>query len=117
MNKQATLAALLTIGLATPAWAAQQAKWCLKSTIVFAHTVGATIPERLATFDIYLADVVVNKVTGNVTLAWPPRRLTENVDGNFLPNLSPDGKKIVFDSNRIRLLQGEPLHSTDLFLM
>lgn len=43
-----------------------------------------------------------------------PRRLTDNDAGDFLPALSPDGKKIVFDSNRT---QGESLYTSDLFLM
>ena len=45
-----------------------------------------------------------------------PRRLTENMVGDFLPALSPDGKKIVFDSNRLRL-PTEPVNTSDLFLM
>jgi len=44
------------------------------------------------------------------------RRLTENVVGDFFPALSPDGKKIVFDSTRLRLLN-EPRNTSDLFLM
>src|SRR5262249_43881309 len=44
------------------------------------------------------------------------RRLTENVVGDFLPALSPDGKKIVFDSAR-RRLPTEPRNTSDLFLM
>lgn len=45
-----------------------------------------------------------------------PRRLTENTDADGLPKLSPDGKRIVFDSNRARAA-GEPLNTSDLFLM
>jgi TolB protein len=44
------------------------------------------------------------------------RRLTENADGDGFAVLSPDGKKIVFDSNRNRA-EGEPLNTSDLFLM
>jgi TolB protein len=44
------------------------------------------------------------------------RRLTENMVGDALPALSPDGKKIVFDSNRLRL-PTEPGNTSDLFLM
>jgi Tol biopolymer transport system component len=43
-------------------------------------------------------------------------RLTENMVGDFMPSLSPDGKKIVFDSTRLRLLN-EPRNTSDLFLM
>jgi Tol biopolymer transport system component len=44
------------------------------------------------------------------------RRLTENMVGDFFAGLSPDGKKIVFDSNRLRL-PTEPRNTSDLFLM
>jgi TolB protein len=44
------------------------------------------------------------------------RRLTENTVGDFMPSLSPDGKKIVFDSTRLRL-PTEPRNTSDLFLM
>jgi len=44
------------------------------------------------------------------------RRLTENMVGDFFPALSPDGKKIVFDSTRLRL-PTEPRNTSDLFLM
>lgn len=46
-----------------------------------------------------------------------PRRLTENTGGgNSHAAVSPDGKKIVFDSNRLRT-DVEPLLTADLFLM
>ena len=44
-----------------------------------------------------------------------PRRLTENDAGDGFPALSPDGKKIVFDSNRD--VPGLPLNVSDLFVM
>jgi TolB protein len=45
-----------------------------------------------------------------------PRRLTANTDGDGFAALSPDGKKIVFDSNRLRAAS-EPFNTSDLFLM
>ena len=45
-----------------------------------------------------------------------PRRLTENTVADAFANLSPDGKKIVFDSNRNRVAS-EPVNSSDLFVM
>lgn len=45
-----------------------------------------------------------------------PRRLTANTYADGFPALSPDGKKIVFDSNRLRA-DGEPLNTSDLFVM
>ena len=44
------------------------------------------------------------------------RRLTENVDGDGFAGLSPDGKKIVFNSNRLRTAN-DPLNTADLFVM
>jgi TolB protein len=42
-----------------------------------------------------------------------PRRLTDNTAGDGFPNLSPDGKKIVFDSDRF----SGHINNTDLFSM
>ena len=36
-----------------------------------------------------------------------PRRLTDNAYGDAFPTLSPDGKKIVFASNRGARVRGE----------
>jgi TolB protein len=59
-------------------------------------------------------------VAGEVYLMDPDgtnlRRLTENMVGDFMPSLSPDGKKIVFDSTRLRL-PAEPRNTSDLYLM
>jgi TolB protein len=44
------------------------------------------------------------------------RRLTDNTASDAFPALSPDGKKIVFDSNRKRA-EGEPINTYDLFVM
>src|SRR5215510_9772707 len=44
------------------------------------------------------------------------RRLTDNAATDGFPALSPDGKKIVFDSNRNRV-EGEPVNTADLFVM
>src|SRR5262245_12440074 len=45
-----------------------------------------------------------------------PRRLTTNTAGDAFAALSPDGKRIVFDSNR-RRTSSEPANTSDLFLM
>jgi Tol biopolymer transport system component len=59
-------------------------------------------------------------VAGEIYLMDPDgtnlSRVTENMVGDFMPSLSPDGKKIVFDSTRLRLLN-EPRNTSDLFLM
>jgi TolB protein len=45
-----------------------------------------------------------------------PRRLTNNTSGDGFAALSPDGKRIVFDSNRDRGAT-DPVNTSDLFLM
>jgi len=44
------------------------------------------------------------------------RRLTDNHDGDSLPAISPDGTRIVFDSNRLRAAD-QPANTQHLFLM
>jgi len=44
------------------------------------------------------------------------RRVTENAYSDGFPALSPDGTRIVFDSNRLRA-EGEPFNTSDLFVM
>ena len=45
-----------------------------------------------------------------------PRRVTENSYSDGFPALSPDGTRIVFESNRLRV-EGEPFNTSDLFVM
>jgi TolB protein len=45
-----------------------------------------------------------------------PQRITENEVGDTFPVLSPDGKKFVFDSDRLRL-ETDPINLVDLFVM
>src|SRR2546422_5721332 len=45
-----------------------------------------------------------------------PRRVTENSSYDGFPALSPDGTRIVFDSNRMRA-EGEAFNTSDLFVM
>jgi TolB protein len=45
-----------------------------------------------------------------------PHRVTNNDWGDAFPALSPDGKHIVFDSNRLRT-DAEPFNTSDLFVM
>jgi TolB protein len=76
----------------------------LESTIAFSST-------RDNPTGVPLADA------GEIYLMNPdgtnPRRLTDNQDEDGFPSLSPDGKKIVFDSDR---LSGQT-NVSDLFLM
>ena len=81
--------------------------WDLQSTIAFSSTRDnpSAVPPFIAT-EIYLIDGDGSN----------PRRLTFNDFGDAFANLSPDGKKIVFDSNRLRTTD-EPINTSDLFVM
>ncbi|MGH9867957.1 MAG: hypothetical protein ACREAA_07330 [Candidatus Polarisedimenticolia bacterium] len=78
----------------------------LQSAIVFISTRHAPTSDPLVAAEVYLMTVD----------GTDPRRLTENTDGDGFPSLSPDGKKIVFGSNRLRA-PGEPANTGDLFVM
>jgi TolB protein len=97
------IAAVLIAGYAGIAAAEQ----CLFEAIAFTSTR-----------DNLLITPLIN--AGEIYLMNPdgtnPRRLTENTDGDGFAKLSPDGKRIVFDSNRARAA-GEPVNTSDLVLM
>jgi TolB protein len=122
MNKHATLALLVTAGLAAPSWAQEiecesPSKKVLTSTVVFGSTRDDLTIPGIQGMELYLMDLHVD-VNGNPVLVRP-RRLTQNSDRDTVPALSPDGKGwIVFDSNSVRRLASPPEPtSSDLFLM
>ena len=101
----AMFAAVLRVCTAELAMAADPVK-CGESTIAFTTTRDNPMGNPFLTAEIYLMDP-----DGTIR-----RRLTENTDGDAFGVLSPSGKRIVFDSNRNRAV-GEPLNTSDLFLM
>ena len=117
---KAALAASMVIGVSGVAllgtWAQTQTREKeseLRSTIAFVSTRHdpaadpAVDPQRAwLAAEIYLMD-------GDGT---NPRRITENTYSDGFPSLSPDGRRIVFDSNRLRA-EGEPLNISGLFVM
>jgi TolB protein len=78
----------------------------LVSTIAFTSTRDDPTANPFLAAEIYLMSPDGTNV----------ERLTTNDSGDGFAALSPDGKKIVFDSNRLRL-PTEPLNTEDLFLM
>ncbi len=119
--KKVALAASVVIGVSGAAllgaWAQAQNRGekqaALRSTIAFVSTRHdpaadpAVDPQRaFLAAEIYLMD-------GDGT---NPRRITENAHFDCFPALSPDGRRIVFDSNRLRT-EGEPFNTSDLFVM
>jgi Tol biopolymer transport system component len=65
-----------------------------------------TLPPQISNAELYLINL---DGSGE-------QRLTNNNVGDGFGTLSPDGKRIVFDSNRNRL-EGEPVNTSGLFLM
>jgi TolB protein len=82
------------------------------STIAFTSTRdNPTAVPPIVGGEIYFIDYLTD---GTFSI---PRRVTWNTYADTFPALSPDGKgKIVFDSNR-RRASGEPINTSDLFLM
>jgi len=135
MRKRFLLLALLAAGITAPAWSQEVDQFGIPtgkcdpskehcvSTIVFSSTRDHTDlqpPARaLGRMEIYRISMNEDGTPNADTLM----RLTENevgVNGLFGANafakLSPDGKRIVFDSNRNRSA-GELPNTGDLFLM
>ncbi len=101
--------ALLASSAAVPSSSAESRdnNFTLESTIAFVSTRdNPTILPRINEAEIYLMRADGTNV----------RRLTENAVADGFPDLSPDGKKIVFDSNR-NIAPGEPLNTTQMFVM
>jgi len=115
MNNRATVALLLTVGVATPAWTHEDechSSNGRKSVIALTSNRHDT-SDSFLTWDIYLMDPDQLDETGMISV-W---RHLPGTDSDFHPAVSPDGKgRIVFDSNRNREL-GEPLNTSHLFLM
>jgi hypothetical protein len=102
----------------------------LQSTIAFTSTRDNPTGNPLLAAEIYLMNDPRDWSSEGQNL----RRLTNNAYGDGFPTLSPDGKKIVFDSNRCLFAVGgcpaepqfdtagnpitsEPLNTSDLFVM
>jgi TolB protein len=101
------------------AWSAES-EFELVPAIVFSSTRdNLTVTPVLNAAEIYLAspnfspECLANPACPKLTNL---RRLTENAAGDAFGVLSPDGRKIVFDSNRNRA-PGEPVNTSDLFVM
>jgi len=84
----------------------QEKKTVMKSTIAFASTRHNPAGKLLLDSQIYL----MNGDGTNV------RRITDNKYADNFPSLSPDGRKILFESSRLRT-EEEPLNTSHLFLM
>jgi TolB protein len=113
MNKPRLVVALLALGIATHA-GSQEVEPVDKCDSSNAHCVPAIAftSTRDGNFEIYL---MITNEDGTVINTGDPIRVTDNDAGDGFPALSPDGKRIVFDSNRD--VPGQPPNISDLFLM
>jgi TolB protein len=96
---------VLAVAVTTVSSVAAKGDFDLVSTVAFTSTRDDPTANPQLAAEIYLMNPD----------GTTPRRLTENGDGDAFPALSPDGKRIVFDSNRNRAPQ-EPLNTSDLFV-
>src|SRR6266516_3348843 len=118
---KAALATSMVIGISGAAllgaWAQAQSRAgkqeVLRSTIAFVSTRHdpAADPAVDAQRAWLAAEIYLMDGDGS-----NPRRITDNTYSDGFPALSPDGTRIVFDSNRLRA-EGEPFNTSDLFVM
>src|SRR5688572_20383092 len=112
--KNAALIALAIFGVSGPlpvgtrAQVRERRQTVTTSTIAFVSTRHVAVPADppLVDTQIYLMDEDGTNV----------RRLTDNKHMDNFPSLSPDGRSVVFESNRLRA-EGEPLNTSQLFVM
>src|SRR5512132_3482631 len=88
----------------------QSVNFGLEEAIVFSSTRSDPTANPFVAAEIYMMR------PDCMTSPSCARRLTDNSHDDGFPALSPDGKKIVFDSNRLRL-EEEPINTSDLFIM
>ena len=99
---------LMAAAFAVGHGAASQTSFTLQPTIAFSSTRDNTSLTPVAQgLEIYLTEL-----DGVTNL----RRLTWNEHQDTFPGLSPDGKKLTFDSNRLRVA-GERVNTSDLWVM
>jgi TolB protein len=88
------------------AWISIAAQSGLRPALVFVSTRDNPAGTLANASEIYLMDADGTNA----------RRLTNNQDADSLPAISPDGTRIVFDSNRLRTAD-QPVNTQHLFLM
>jgi TolB protein len=112
MIKSGLLVALLAGGVAAAASSqdADSVEKCDPSNAHCAPAIAFT-STRDGNGEIYL----LTNEDGTEIDTVNPIRVTDNDVGDAFPQLSPNGKKIVFDSNRD--IPGLPTHISDLFIM
>ena len=85
----------------------------LRSTIAFVSTRHDSAANPVVNPDVALLAAEIYLMDGDGT---NPRRLTNNAYYDGFPAISPDGRRIVFETNRLRT-GSEPFNTSDLFMM
>jgi TolB protein len=85
----------------------------LRSTIAFVSTRHDSAANPTVDPELALLAAEIYLMNGDGT---SPRRLTNNAWFDGFPAISPDGRRIVFESNRLRA-GSEPFNISDLFVM
>jgi TolB protein len=93
--------------------AQDQTPLLLSSALAFVSTRDNPSGSPVFTTELYVAAYTPNDVAAERLTNL--RRLTNNNFGDAFPSLSPDGSKLVFDSNR--LFESPALNTADLFVM
>jgi TolB protein len=96
----------------------------LSTGLIMLAAAACSAPSFAAAADFHLESTIAFSSTrdGNLEIylmapdGTNQRRVTDHPGGDAFAALSPDGKKIVFDSNRNRA-PTEPLNTSDLFVM
>ena len=101
---------VIVLGNRAPAQKPNEKKEEMVSTIAFVSTRHLPAGDPLLGLALGSEIYLMNGDGTNV------RRLTDNSYGDLFPSISPDGRTIIFESNRLRT-EGEPLNTSDLFLM
>ncbi len=101
------------LGACAQAWNRGELQATLRSTIAFVSTRHDPALDPAVDSQRALLAAEIYLMNGDGT---NPRRLTDNAHFDCFPALSPDGRRIVFDSNRLRA-EGESFNTSDLFVM
>jgi TolB protein len=101
------------LGACAQSWNRGETQATLRSTIAFVSTRHDSTADPTSNPQRALLAAEIYLMNGDGT---NPRRLTENTDFDGFPALSPDGRRIVFDSNRLRTA-GEAFNTSNLFVM
>ena len=111
--KNAALSALVIIGASSAALLGARAQVAQerREKVAKISTIAFVSTRHDPTANLFASQIYLMNGDGTNV-----RRITNNKYADNFPTLSPDGSKIVFDSNRLRV-ETEPINTSHLFLM